>query len=68
MSKGKSGGGSYRSAITGRYVTTAQGQRSPHTTVREAPGPSGSTGGATRSAITGQFVRGGNPNTTTREK
>lgn len=67
MSKGK-GGGHYRSAISGRYVTTAHGQRSPHTTVLEAPGRSGSTGGATRSAITGQFVRSGNPNTTTREK
>lgn len=67
MSKGK-GGGHYRSAISGRYVTTAHGQRSPHTTVREASGPSGSVNGATRSAITGQFVRGGNPSTTTREK
>ena len=45
MAKGKSGGkssggkgsgGKYRSAISGRYVTTAHGQRSPRTTVRES--------------------------------
>jgi hypothetical protein len=67
MSKGN-GGGHFRSAISGRYVTTAHGQRSPNTTVFERSGPSGLTHGATRSAITGQFVRGGNPNNTTREK
>lgn len=68
MSKGK-GGGHYRSAISGRYVTAAHGQRSPRTTVLEAPGKSGSTGGAYRSAITGKFVKsGGNPRTTLREK
>ncbi len=33
-SKG-SGGGEYRSAISGRYVTAAHGRRSPRTTVRE---------------------------------
>ena len=67
MSKGK-GSGPYRSAISGRYVTTAHGQRSPHTTVQEAPGRSGSVNGATRSAISGQFVNGGNSKNTTREK
>ena len=50
MAKGKSGGGKsggskgsgsksggkYRSATSGRYVTTAHGQRSPRTTVRES--------------------------------
>ena len=46
MAKGKSGGGHYRSAISGRYVTSAHGKRSPSTTVREASGKSGSTGGA----------------------
>ena len=30
-----SGGGEYRSAISGRYVTAAHGRRSPRTTVRE---------------------------------
>ena len=40
--RGKSGGskasgGKYRSAISGRYVTSAHGQRSPKTTVRESP-------------------------------
>ncbi len=67
MSKGK-GGGPYRSAISGRYVTTAHGQRSPHTTVHEAPGRSGSVNGALRSAISGRFVNGGRSSNTTREK
>lgn len=66
MSKGK--GGPYRSALSGRYVTTAHGQRSPHTTVHEAPGRSGSVNGALRSAISGRFVKGGRSNNTTREK
>lgn len=71
MSKGKGGGGSYRSAISGRYVTSAHGQRSPHTTVREAPGKSGSSGGHYRSAISGRYVTNAHgqrsPNTTVRE-
>ncbi|WP_306003585.1 hypothetical protein [Brevundimonas sp. C43] len=71
MAKGK-GGGSFRSAISGRYVTKAHGQRSPRTTVREAGGTSGSTGGAYRSAISGRFVTTAHgkrsPNTTTHEK
>lgn len=54
MSKGK-GGGSYRSAISGRYVTAAHGRRSPHTTVRESHG-AGSSGGTYRSAISGRYV------------
>jgi len=70
MSKGK--GGSYRSAISGRYVTSAHGKRSPHTTVAEASGKSGSTGGAYRSAISGRFVTAAHgkrsPHTTTQEK
>lgn len=36
MSKGKSSGGHYRSAITGRYVTSKHGKASPKTTVRES--------------------------------
>ncbi len=71
MSKGK-GGGSYRSASTGRYVTAAHGRRSPGTTVHEAPGRSGSTGGSYRSAGTGRFVTAAHgrrsPDTTTHEK
>lgn len=65
-------GGSYRSAISGRYVTSAHGRRSPNTTVLETKGASGSTGGRYRSAITGRFVTDDHgkrsPNTTTREK
>lgn len=34
--KGGSTGGSYRSAISGRFVTTKHGRSSPHTTVRES--------------------------------
>ena len=71
MSKGK-GGGVYRSARTGRFVTAAHGKRSPGTTVREAPGKSGTTGGAYRSARTGRFVTAAHgkrsPGTTLREK
>lgn len=71
MSKGKSSG-SYRSAISGRYVTSAHGRRSPSTTVHEAGGKSGSTGGSYRSAISGRFVTSAHgkrsPSTTTHEK
>jgi len=71
MSTSKSGG-HYRSAISGRYVTSAHGKRSPSTTVREAGGKSGSTGGSYRSAISGRFVTAAHgkrsPGTTTHEK
>jgi hypothetical protein len=36
MSK-KSSGGSYRSAVTGRFVTARYGKSHPSTTVRHAP-------------------------------
>lgn len=55
MSKGRSGG-SYRSAISGRYVTAKHGNASPHTTVRESTGPSGSSGPHYRSALSGRYV------------
>lgn len=58
MAKGDSGGG-YRSVISGRYVTKAHGQRSPHTTVNEAPGSKGSSGDHHRSAISGRYVTSG---------
>ena len=54
MSKGRSGG-SYRSAISGRYVTAKHGKASPRTTVRESAG-GGSSGGHYRSAISGRYV------------
>lgn len=64
--------GSYRSAISGRYVTSAHGRRSPSTTMLETKGASGSTGGSYRSAISGRFVTSAHgkrsPSTTTREK
>lgn len=70
MSKGK-GGSSYRSAISGRYVTAKHSKASPHTTVRESRGKSGSTGGSYRSAISGRFVTTkhgkASPHTTVRE-
>ena len=72
MAKGKGSGGHYRSAITGRYVTTAHGRRSPRTTVREATsGTGGSSGAHYRSAISGRYVTDAHgkrsPNTTVRE-
>lgn len=69
MAKKSGGGGNYRSAISGRYVTNAHGKRSPSTTVFEKTG-GGSTGSA-RSAKTGRFVTEGyanrNPRTTVKE-
>jgi len=68
MSKGK--GGSYRSAISGRFVTAKHGRSSPNTTVRESPG-AGSSGGTYRSASSGRFVTTGygksHPNTTIKD-
>lgn len=69
--KGKGGGG-FRSANSGRYVTKAYGKSHPRTTVKEALGKSGSTGGSYRSAVSGRFVMAkygkANPKTTVREK
>lgn len=55
MSKSK-GGGSSRSAISGRYVTAKHGNANPHTTVREGAGSGGSSGSHYRSAISGRYV------------
>jgi len=70
MAKGK-GGGSYRSAVSGRFVTSAHGRRSPSTTVRESSGKSGSSGPHYRSAISGRYVTTAHgkrsPSTTVRE-
>lgn len=69
MAKGRSGG-SFRSAISGRFVTAKHGKASPRTTVREAHG-GGSTGGTYRSAISGRFVTTAHgkrsPNTTIKD-
>lgn len=35
-SKGSGGNGNYRSAISGRYVTSKHGKSSPRTTVKES--------------------------------
>lgn len=71
MSKSR-GGGTYRSAISGRYVTAKHGKTSPHTTVRESAGPSESSGQHYRSAISGRYVTTAhgqaNPRTTIKEK
>ncbi len=65
------GGGGYRSAKTGQYVTPSQGRSSPRTTVHEAPGKSGSSGEHYRSAISGRYVTTkhgkASPGTTVRE-
>lgn len=72
MAKGKGSGGHHRSAISGRYVTTAHGKASPHTTVREAGGVSGSSGERYRGAISGRYVTDAHgkasPSTTVKEK
>lgn len=72
MSKGNGSSGHYQSAISGRYVTSSHGKSSPSTTVREAPGRSGSSGEHYRSAISGRYVTTahgkGSPRTTVREK
>lgn len=69
MAKKSGGGGHYRSAISGRYVTNEHGKRSPNTTVFEKTG-GGSTGSA-RSAKSGRFVSESyanrNPRTTVKE-
>ena len=71
MSK-KGSGGHYRSAISGRYVTTQHGKSSSRTTVHELSGPSGSGGASYRSAISGRYVTTqhgkSSPRTTVREK
>lgn len=62
--------GSFRSAISGRFVTTKHGKASPRTTVLEQSG-GGSTGGTYRSAISGRFVTTAHgkrsPNTTIKD-
>lgn len=61
----------YRSAISGRYVTSGHGQRSPRTTVRESTSSGGSSGPHFRSAISGRYVTTAHgersPRTTVRE-
>lgn len=49
-------GGGFRSARTGRYVSTSHGRSNPRTTVRESAGKSGSSGAHYRSAISGRYV------------
>lgn len=72
MSKNKGSGGHARSAVSGQYVSQSYANRHPYTTVREAPGPSGSSGPHYRSAKTGQYISSNygrlHPNTTVREK
>jgi hypothetical protein len=70
MAKGRgSGGASYRSAISGRYVTAKHRKASPRTTVKEIEG--GGSTGRHRSAVTGHFgtakYRKANPRTTVKE-
>lgn len=68
---GKRGGGGYRSASSGRYVTAKYGKANPSRTVREAAGKSGSSGPHYRSAISGRYVTNkhgkASPGTTVRE-
>ncbi|MEZ2142220.1 hypothetical protein AAE026_07910 [Bradyrhizobium sp. DN5] len=72
MSKSTKGGGPYRSATTGQYVTPKYGRSHPSTTVHEAPGRHGSSGPHYRSAISGRYVTTkhgqSHPNTTVKDK
>ena len=69
MARGKGSGSSYRSAVSGRYVTAKHGKASPKTTLQEARG--GGSTGQHRSAVSGRFVTGkhakANPRTTVKE-
>ena len=71
MAGKRGGGGHFRSAISGRFVTAKHGKASPNTTVRESSGKSGSSGPYHRSAVSGRYVTNkyGNahPHTTVRE-
>ena len=71
MAGRKGGGGHYRSAISGRFVTSGHGKASPRTTVRESSGSGGSSGAHYRSAISGRYVTSAHgkasPRTTLRE-
>ena len=71
MAAKNGGGGHYRSAISGRFVTSAHGKASPRTTVRESSSSGASSGGHYRSAISGRYVTTAqgkaSPRTTVRE-
>jgi len=54
IAKKSGSGGHYRSAISGRYVSTAHGKRRPDTTELEKTG--GGASGSARSAKSGRFV------------
>lgn len=57
MARGSRGSGkSYRSAITGKYISKAAAARHPRTSVAEAQGKSKVSGKVYRSAITGHYV------------
>lgn len=64
-------GGGYRSAGSGRYVTSKYGKANPGKVVKEAPGRNQGAGGKYRSAGTGRYVTSklgkANPGTTARE-
>lgn len=64
-------GGGFRSASTGRFVSSSYGRSHPRTTVHEAAGKSGSSGAHYRSAISGRYVTTkhgkASPHTTVRE-
>lgn len=63
--------GGFRSAGTGRYVSSSNWRSNPRTTVHEAAGKSGSSGPHYRSAISGRYVTTkhgkASPGTTVRE-
>lgn len=68
---GKKGGG-FRSATSGRYVTSKYGKANPARVVKEAAGMSGSSGPHYRSAVSGRYVTTkhgkASPHTTVKER
>lgn len=57
MARGSRGSGkSYRSAITGKYISKSAAARHPRTSVSETQGKGKISGKAHRSSITGRYV------------
>ena len=69
MAKKSVGGGHFRNAVNGQYVSNSHGERNPSTTLFEKSG--GGPTGSARSAKSGRFVSESyadkNPRTTVKE-
>ena len=58
MARRSSGGGHHRSAISGRFISSAATARHPRTSVTESSSANRSFATAHRSAISGRYVTG----------